>query len=115
MSASSQLNNRAKILFITIVLLAVCSLTLSLATRYSFPLDPSSPAVKSVKVHTSPDAQNQRLDKKAAYWVPPVFCLAELQAPSFYPRIAPAAAPVTSVCQGDNLHNRPPPAFTSLT
>jgi hypothetical protein len=113
---SSHLNDqRPKNLFAAMVLLAVCSLTVSLATRYSFPVDSSSRVVKSIKVHASPDTQRQRLDKKAANWVPPVFCLAGLQAPSFCPRIAPAAAPVTTLLLGDNLYNRPPPAFTSLT
>ena len=97
------------------VLLAVCSLTVSLASRYSFPVDSSSPAVKSIKVHRSPDTQRQRLDKKAANWVPPVFCLTDLEAPSFYPRIAPTWLPVMSLLLGNDLFNRPPPAFTSLT
>jgi len=97
------------------VLLAVCSLTVSLASRYSFPVDSSSPAVKSIKVHTFPDMQRQRLDKKAANWVPPVFCLTDLEAPTFYPRIAPAGPPVTSLLRGNDLFNRPPPALTSLT
>jgi len=112
----SHLNDqRLKNLFAAMVLLAVFSLTVSLTTRYSFPVDSSSPAVKSIKVHTSLDAQRQRLDKKAANWAPPVFCLIDLEAPSFYPRIAPAGPPVTSLLLGNDLFNRPPPAFTSLT
>jgi hypothetical protein len=97
------------------VLLVVCSLTVSLATRYYFPVDSSSQAVKSIKVHKSPDAQRQRLDKKAANWVPPIFRLTELEAPSSSPRIAPTGLPVMSLLLGNDLFNRPPPAFTSLT
>ena len=112
----SHLNDqRPKNLFATTVLLVVCSLTVSLATRYYFPVDSSSQAVKSIKVQKSPDAQRQRLDKKAANWVPPVFCLTQLEAPGFSPRIAPTGLPVMSLLLEEKLYNRPPPAFTPLT
>ncbi|HWW13720.1 MAG TPA: hypothetical protein VN310_03575 [Candidatus Dormibacteraeota bacterium] len=93
-----------------VVLVAVCSLTVSVATRYCSPLGTSSLTMKTVQTHTSPDAKRQRLTKNAANWVPPVVCFDILQSPSSYPRIAPAAPPIPSLFFEENLYNRPPPS-----
>jgi len=93
-----------------VVLLAVCSLTLSVATRYSSPWDGSSGAVKTVRTNSSPEAKRQRLAKNAADWMPPVACFGVLQSPTFYPRVAPAGPPVPSLRFDESLSNRPPPS-----
>jgi len=72
----------------SVVLVAVCSLTISLATRYSSPWIISSHVVKTVQTHASPESKRQRLAENAANWMPPVFTFEVLQAPSFYPQIA---------------------------
>jgi len=98
-----------------VVLLAVCSLTVSVATRYSSSSDPSSPTVKTVQTHTTPDAKRQRLAKNAATWVPPLVCFDVLRSPSSYPRIAPAEPPIRSFLLEENLYNRPPPSSAFLS
>jgi len=98
-----------------VVLLAVCSLTVSVATRYSSSFDPSSPTVKTVQTHTTPDAKRQRLAKNAATWVPPLVCFDVLRSPSSYSRIAPAEPPIRSFLLEENLYNRPPPYSAFLS
>jgi len=89
-----------------IIILAICGLTVSLATR-TFRLR----ITVGVSV-TSGDAQamRQHLDKDAARWVPPVPIFAALQLPTFYPYVAPAGPPLASVLFDESLYNRPPPS-----
>jgi len=89
-----------------IIVLAICGLTVSLATR-TFRLK----IHESVTV-SSGDAQGMRqhLDRDAAQWVPPVPVFAALQPPTFYPYVAPAGPPLASVLLDESLYNRPPPS-----
>lgn len=98
-----------------VVLLVVCSLTASVATRYSFFRGSSDDTVTKVQKHMSPEPSRQRLMKNAATWIPPVVVSAVLEAPSSYPRIAPAGPPIPSLFFEKSLYNRPPPASESLT
>ena len=89
-----------------IIVLAICGLTVSLATR-TFRL--KIPHCVSV---TSGDAQamRQHMDRDAARWVPPVPLFTSLQAPTFYPHAVPAGPPLASVLFDQSLYNRPPPS-----
>ena len=98
-----------------VVLVAVCSLIVSLATRYSTPCDAPLPTVKSVQNHTYTDAKRQRLVKDAANWMPPVTCVDGLSVPNFYPRIAPAGPPIPTLVLEENVYKRPPPYFQSFS
>jgi hypothetical protein len=98
-----------------VVLVAVCSLIVSVATRYSSTFDASSTAVNAGQIHTSPEAKRQHLAKDAANWLPPVICFSVLQSPSSYPRIAPAGPPIPGLVLEESLYNRPPPSFESLS
>jgi len=91
-----------------IVVLAICGLTVSLATR-TFRLKIHA----SVSV-TSGDAQamRQHLDRDGARWVPPLPFSTALRVPTFYPYIAPAGPPLASVLFDTSLYNRPPPCLT---
>jgi len=98
-----------------VVLLVVCSLTVSVATRYSTPLDASSSTVKTVQAHTYQETKRQRLAKDAANWTPPVVCYGVLPSSNYYPRISPAGPPIPSLCFEENLYNRPPPSSESFS
>lgn len=89
-----------------VIVLAICGLTVSLATRIFHLSFPQGPAVQS----TSAQAVRQHLDRDAANWVPPVPILTVLVAPAFYPRFAPAGPPLPSVLFDESLSNRPPPS-----
>jgi len=106
---------RRKNLCAAVVLVAVCSLIVSLATRYSSSTGASSATVKAVQIHGSPDAKRQRLAKDAADWMPPAICVSLLQAPSSYPRIAPTGPPMPGLRFEETLYNRPPPSSESLS
>ena len=89
-----------------VVMLAICGLTVSLATR-TFRLKVSH----TISV-TSGDAQamRQHMDRDAARWVPPVPVFTVLYVPTFYPYVAPAGPPLASVLFDKSLYNRPPPS-----
>jgi len=91
-----------------IIVLAICGLTFSLATR-TFRLK----IAHGVSV-TSVDAQamRQHMDRDATHWLPPVPVLTVLQLPTFYPYVAPAGPPLAIVLFDKNLYNRPPPRLT---
>jgi len=97
-----------------VVLVAICSLTVSLATRYCSPTGSSAYSVRTVVKRSSTDGQRQRLAKDAADWIAPVLCSTVLQAATSYPRIAPAAPRTPNPLSAEALYNRPPPSFESL-
>ena len=97
-----------------VILLAVCSLIVNVATRYSSSGNSGVGAVKTVQTRASIEAKRQHLAKDAANWLPPVICFTVLQAPSSYPRIAPAGPPIPGLLLEESLYNRPPPASTFL-
>jgi len=106
---------RRQICSLVVVLVAVGSLTVSLATRYSSPWDASSNSVRTIPTHVATDAKRQRLAKTGAIWMPPVFSFSALEVPNFYPIIAPVGPPVRSLVCDQNLYNRPPPALKSFS
>lgn len=92
-----------------VILLAVCALTVSVATRYGHAQSASASTGKTLQKHSSPEPSRQRLSKNAANWIPPVVRSITLQAPSSYPRIAPAGPPIPNLVLENSLYNRPPP------
>lgn len=89
-----------------IIVLAICGLTLSLATR-TF----RGNIFQGVGVSSgAAQAMRQHLDRDAARIVPPVPLFTTLQLPTFYPYVAPAGPPLASVLFDKSLYNRPPPS-----
>lgn len=96
-----------------IVLIAVCALTLSVATRYGAPV--ASDARVSVLQSQSPwEPGIQRLLNNAATWIPPVIISVLLQDPGFYPHVAPSRPIFPTVLLESDLYNRPPPTRIPL-
>ena len=92
------------------VLLAVCSLAVSVATRYtSAPPDPDG-ATTTVRNHVVPEPGRQRLLQNAATWIPPVICSTVFDVPPSYSRLVPDRPRVPNILLEDNLYNRPPPS-----
>jgi hypothetical protein len=100
---------RQKVCCVVLVLLAVCALTLSVATRYSSTPAQSNSA-RILHKQLSLEQGRQRLTKSANAWFPPVVRIAAFQAPTAYPRIAPSGPPVPSLFFEDSLYYRPPPS-----
>lgn len=93
---------------IFIIALAICGLTVSLATR-TFRLTTShGVTVKSGDAQ----AKRQHMDRDGVHWVPPVPVLTALKAPSpaGYPYLAAAGPRFATVLFDQSLSNRPPPS-----
>jgi hypothetical protein len=90
-----------------VVVVAICGLTVSLATR-TFRLKSCQSA--TVTSHSS-QPMRQHLDRDAAQWVPPVpVVFSTLRVPAFYPHVAPEIPSAPSVLIDESLSNRPPPS-----
>jgi hypothetical protein len=96
-----------------VVLLAVCTLTLSVTTRYGkSQAAPDRSYTVVAKVHSwTPGLQ--RLLNNASTWIPPVVIAAILQKPGYSPHISKPIPMVSSVLLEENLYNRPPPSSLS--
>jgi hypothetical protein len=109
------ITHQRKIWSAVVVVIAVASLTMSVATRYYSLQDTCSRPVNTVQKHAVPDARPQRLTKNAAIWSPPVFTFAVSQVPGFHPRIDSAPPLLRSLVSDKSLYNRPPPAPKSFS
>jgi len=97
-----------------IILLAVCALTVSVATRYCSPESSSTYRVSTAHRHHSQETTRQRLTKDAAIWIPELICSAVLLAPPSYPRTASVEPPILTTSFEKSLYNRPPPSLPFL-
>jgi hypothetical protein len=92
-----------------IVLVAVCSLTVSLVTRYTAPLGISSRTAKTLRISGAAAAKRQHLAKDAVDWMPPVIRI-RLLVPSSFSSTVAIDAPVLNCFSEQSLYNRPPPS-----
>ena len=92
--------------YVLLIVLAICGLTVSLATRTFRLTIPHGPTAQSADSH----AMRQHMNRDATQWAPPVPVLSIEQAPVSYPRVAPAGPPLPGVFFYESLSNRPPPA-----
>lgn len=95
-----------------VVLVAICSLTLHLVTRYYSAAGSSTSSVTAVAKHSSTAGQRQRLAKDAELWMVPVLSSSALPIPRSYPRIVRAVPPIPHLLFAEALYNRPPPSST---
>ena len=91
------------------VLVAVCALTVSVATRYSYGSKAVDETVKTVQKHPSVNPGIQRLLNIASTWMPPIAEAEIMHDPGFYPHIPQPRPAASSVLLEKNLYNRPPP------
>ena len=94
------------VLRLAVVGVVIVALTGSLATRVFHGTFDQSWCVRS----GTAQAMRQHLDRDALGWTAPVVHYAILDAPAFYPRVAPAGPPVRALLIEENLYNRPPPS-----
>lgn len=92
--------------WVLVIALAIAALTCSLVTRTFHLTVPQGVTAQSA----ASQAFRQHMDRDAAKWVPPVTIAVTLQAPSFYPHVAPAGPPLPAVLFDESLSNRPPPS-----
>ena len=87
-----------------LVCFVLLSLVVTLATRFQVPVQDTLTAQSSVS-----HATRQHMNQDAVQWTAPILQLTVLQAPTFYPRVAPAGPPLPILLIEENLYNRPPP------
>lgn len=96
-----------------LVTLAVFSLTIGLAMRFSAPLQDSLHANHSLKSHSA-DGKSQHLDRDAIGWVQPTIAFVMLNNSASLHCGMPAATALPNPAFNKSLYNRPPPAAFSL-
>ncbi len=92
------------------VLVAVCALTIYVATRYDRCMQASD---QHHTVVTHPESWTpglQRLLNNAATWVPPLVCAAIFEDTGYQRHVPQPAARVSSLLLETDLYYRPPPA-----
>jgi hypothetical protein len=95
-----------------LILLAICSLTLCLATRFSFAVTthPQGHAVKSMDQRAG-EPKQQRLDRDASRFAAPVAVGATLTPVVFYSSVISPEPTRSTDSLSLVLYNRPPPVF----
>jgi len=109
-------SRQSKRCWIAVVLLAVCSITISVTTRYTVPGKAGDSKVTTVRNHLDFDTEQvrQRLLNNAASWMPPVVGSAILGQNKTFDPIILAGPPASRQFFEQSLFNRPPPAGPSL-
>lgn len=92
-----------------LIAIAICSLTLSVATRFWTPLSSQSHIVKSIDRRPG-EPKRQHLDRDATRWVAPRDTFSMIEPGAIEIRL-PAAGPLLPKhVFTDSLYNRPPPS-----
>ncbi len=92
-----------------LILLAICSLTLSLATRFSVQSSSQSHSTKTVD-RRSAEPKQQHLDRDATHWVVSTAYLGFVEPSATGLPLDLVGPPLPRVLLGNSLYNRPPPA-----
>src|ERR1700693_594710 len=93
-----------------LIVIAICSLTVSVATRFWASSSSQSQTVKSVD-HQPVDPKRQHLNKDAARWVSPSTTFSIIAPAPVETSLVPAVPLLPKHVFSDTLYNRPPPSF----
>lgn len=92
-----------------LILVAVCALTSSLATRFYLPTTSQCHTTNSVEVR-SPEPKRQHLDRDASHWVAPDNTFTLMQPALADLGLTPIRPVLITPIFGDSLYTRPPPS-----
>jgi len=92
-----------------LILGAVLSLTINVATRYCNVIGAGTQALKAAKAH-SPDAKRQHLLNDSLHWSAPAAAFVLFEPTRVSSAVLPAIPLVTRLYPEDCLYNRPPPS-----
>ena len=92
-----------------LIVIAICSLTLSVATRFWAPSTSQSHIVKSIDQRPV-DPKRQHLNKDATRWVASLVDFSMLAPAAIETRLAPTGPILPKHVFTDSLYNRPPPS-----
>jgi hypothetical protein len=94
---------------LVLIVIAICSLTLSVATRFWSPCTSQSYIVKSLGRRPAQPAR-QHLDRDASKWIAPNPDLSLIEPGTIEIRSVPASPQLPKHLFIDSLYNRPPPS-----
>jgi hypothetical protein len=92
---------------------AICSLTFSLATRFSIPTDSQAHTAKSVE-RRSVEPKRQHLDRDAAGWAAPIIAFENIEPADTEVSLASTEPIFPTHIFSSSLYNRPPPSSEFL-
>jgi len=92
-----------------LIIIAICSVTLSVATRFWAPSTSSSYIVKSTDRRPA-EPKRQHLDRDASRWLAPSASFSIIEPGTIETRLAPAEPLLPKHLLSDSLYNRPPPS-----
>ena len=93
-----------------VLLLVICALTLSVATRFSLATGSHYHTVKTFDSESS-QPKRQHLDSDASHWAAPVAVAMFMENVTVYPRVFVADTLPPSHVFDESLYNRPPPSL----
>jgi len=94
---------------IALIVIAICCLTVSVATRFWTSSSSPYQTVKSIN-HQSLDPKRQHLNKDAARWVSPSASFTVIAPVTIEISLAPAVPLLPKHVFSESLYNRPPPS-----
>ena len=92
-----------------LIVIAICSLTFSVATRFWTPCTSQSHTVKSADRRPA-EPKRQHLDRDATRWIAPSANFSIIEPGTIEIRLAPAGPLLPKHLFIDSLYNRPPPS-----
>lgn len=93
-----------------LIAVAICSLTISVATRFLVPCTPQSHIVRAVD-RRSVEPMRQHLDRDGVQWVAPSSSFSVFEPIVIESDLAPDGPPLRNHVFSDSLYNRPPPSL----
>ena len=99
---------------LAVVLVAICALTVSVATRYCSVHAAVSSKV-TVQKRLLPERSRQRLLKNPLAWQPLLVASAMVWEPAFYAGLVPSRPAIATFLFDPCLYNRPPPSTQTLS
>jgi len=97
-----------------LIAVTICSLTLSVATRFWAPYTSHSSSTVTSTDRRAAEPLRQHLDRDATQWVAPVAALCIVEPTAIGTRVAPARTILPTRLFSDSLYNRPPPSSPFL-
>jgi hypothetical protein len=95
---------------VVLIAVAICSLTISLATRFYTPFPSHTHSVKAVERHGAEPAR-QHLDRDATHWAAPVATFTLLEPVKVLGCVIAIESVLPNQVIDESLYNRPPPEF----
>jgi hypothetical protein len=96
---------RARLWRWALTVVVLLSLVITLATRFQVTVQNTATVQSGAS-----ESMRQHMNQDAVRWATPILQLTILQAPTFYPHVAPTGPSLSTLHIEENLYKRPPPS-----